>query len=256
MNTLLSLIQGAEIDEYTARSSIMANPQAENGHADISNEILEALARILISPDEWRILMTIFRKTYGWHKKADWISLSQFAESTGMAKPHICRSLSKLVKRNMIIRTDNDKGVSYGFQKDYEKWQKPLPKQATLPKQAMSVAQTGNRSLPKQAPTKETITKETITKENDGSKKKKFIPPTIKEVIEYAGSIGYQIDAEYFIDKYNATGWKLSNGKTMKNWKATVVTWKKKDRDNGPKPVERDKDGMTPREKQRLLMEK
>jgi len=28
------------------------------------------------------------------------------------------------------------------------------------------------------------------------------------------------------------------------------------DRDNGPKPVERDKDGLTPREKQRILTQK
>jgi len=108
-------------------------------------------------------------------------------------------------------------------------------------------------------PSKSTdITKGTEGITDGGNKRTKFTIPTIDEVIEYAGSIDYDIDAEYFIDKYNATGWKLSSGKPMNNWKTTVVTWKKKDRDNpiGPKPVERDKDGLTPREKQRILMEK
>ena len=52
----------------------MANPQAENGHTDIANEIVEALARTRISGTETQLLWVIFRKTYGWHKKEDEIS--------------------------------------------------------------------------------------------------------------------------------------------------------------------------------------
>ncbi len=150
----------------------MASPQKENGHVDIANEVIEALARLLLSPDEWRCLLFIIRKTWGWHKKEDWISLSQFYQGTSIRKPHVCRAISKLVLRNVVTRSGNgitrignDYGITYGFQKDYEKW-KALPKRATLPKQVMSVTQTGNEPLPKQVPTKET-SKNTITKEKD-----------------------------------------------------------------------------------------
>ena len=85
----------------------MANLQAENGHVDIANEIIEALALQVISPDEWRVLMVIWRKTSGWHKKEDLVSLMQFCKKTGMGKPHVCRALSKLVARNIITRTGN-----------------------------------------------------------------------------------------------------------------------------------------------------
>ena len=151
----------------------MANPQAENGHVDIANEIIEALAKTYLSSYESQVLWAIFRKTYGWHKKEDWITGSQLVEMTDITKGHISRTLKKLINRNMVNRN----GKKLSFQKDYDKWLKlpkwvtdtKLPKQDTkLPKQVTEVTQTGNKKLPKQVntkETKETITKETITKE-------------------------------------------------------------------------------------------
>jgi len=145
------------------------SPQKENGFTPIANEIMEELGKINLSPYESRILWIIFRKTYGWKKKVDRISLSQFAESTNISIPHICRSLKKMVAKNIITQIGNGYYVTYSFQKNYKQW-KPLPKQVIppklLPKQAIATAQTGNSLLPKQADTKETITKETITKDN------------------------------------------------------------------------------------------
>lgn len=144
----------------------MASPQAENGHVDIANSIIEALARHKISPNEWQVLMVIFRKTYGWHKKEDGIPLSQFCEMTGILKPHVHRALKKLAQRNVITRTGNvtrignDYIVNYQFQKDYDKWE-ALPKLVTryLNRQR-GVTRTGNGALPKLVTSKET------TKEN------------------------------------------------------------------------------------------
>jgi phage replication O-like protein O len=97
----------------------MASPQLENGYTMVANEILEALAKIKLSPNESRILWLIIRKTYGWHKKTDWISLSQIVEGTGIAKPNVCRTLKSLTSRNIIVRPDRK---YVGFQKDYTKW--------------------------------------------------------------------------------------------------------------------------------------
>ena len=153
----------------------MANPQREDGHVDIANELVEVLAKTYLSSYESQVLWAIFRKTYGWQKKEDWITGSQLVEMTGIAKGHISRTLKKLINRNMVSRN----GKKLSFQKNYDKWQK-LPKQVTikklpiqdkkLPKQVTKVTQIGNKKLPKQVNTKETkrnYTKETIQKKGD-----------------------------------------------------------------------------------------
>jgi phage replication O-like protein O len=98
----------------------MASPQVENGHTKFANEILEQLMRIHLSPNQWQVLMCILRKTYGYHKKYDYLTNSQICESTGILKPHVSRALCYLESMNIITR----KGKIIGFQKDWEKWKK------------------------------------------------------------------------------------------------------------------------------------
>ena len=54
-----------------------------------------------------------------------------------------------------------------------------------------------------------------------------FTPPTLEEVKAYCIERNNNIDAEYFMDFQEARGWVLSNGKKMKDWKATIRTWEK-----------------------------
>lgn len=96
----------------------MAKPQLEDGHTQIAHEILEALARTYLSPNENKIVIFVIRKTYGWHKKMDWISQSQIKMATGIRKSHASRTIKRLVGRNILIKD----GKSIGFQKDYERW--------------------------------------------------------------------------------------------------------------------------------------
>lgn len=111
----------------------MANPQPENGYIPVAREIIEAIARHTnkISPDELRCIMVIWLKTWGWKKREDRISLSQFSNLTGMKRPNVCRSLSRLEKKGLIIRSDNRKGIIYRFQKDFDQW-KALSDRITL----------------------------------------------------------------------------------------------------------------------------
>lgn len=57
-----------------------------------------------------------------------------------------------------------------------------------------------------------------------------FVKPTASEVTEYAKTISFTLDGNYFIDYYNSNGWMVGKNK-MKDWKATVRTWK--NRNNG-----------------------
>ena len=138
----------------------MANPQIENGHLDLANEIVEALAKIRLSGEETQCLWVILRKTYCWHKKEDQISLSQFALATGLTRPSVARAIKKLLTKKIteIIKKDNTYINIYRFNKDFDQWQ-PLTKKITLCK---SVDNIDNRVLTKKYNTKESITKEKI----------------------------------------------------------------------------------------------
>ena len=100
----------------------MANPQRENGHIDIANEIAEQLAKTQLSGYESRVLWVLWRKTYGWHKRSDRISISQFSMGTGIARRHIHKTLQRLVDRNIVTKNSNKFITRWAFQKDYSKW--------------------------------------------------------------------------------------------------------------------------------------
>ena len=57
-------------------------------------------------------------------------------------------------------------------------------------------------------------------------KTKRFKPPTIEEVQAYCKEHNNNVDAQRFIDFYEAKGWMLGKNK-MKDWKAAVRTWER-----------------------------
>lgn len=156
-------------------------PQLEDGYIRIATELWEALTKIRISGEARQVFDAIIRKTYGWRKKQDVISLSQLEKMTGLKHVHIIRARNKLIKMNLIVTQKGNTGnVSYYIQKNYHKW-KPLPKKVTLPKKVINITKKGNRGVPKKVDTKDTITKDTITKDKtlvDKSTKKKIKKPT------------------------------------------------------------------------------
>ena len=143
----------------------MASPQVEDGYTKIANELQDYFCRYRIPGEERQVLDSIIRKTYGWEKIEDAISLSQFVEMTGMKKPNIIGAIKSLLSKKIIIviQKDNRNGHIYKINKDYETWQ-PLSKKITLSKKIMNVIQKDNdviqkdnESLSKEIPTKETI---------------------------------------------------------------------------------------------------
>lgn len=139
----------------------MASPQKENGHLDIANEIVERLAHLKITPSEWQILWVVWRKTWAWNKKVDWISLSQFEKYTGLTRAIICRAKAKLVYKRILEKS----GKRLMFNKNYEKWAvySRIPPPKVVYKQTMGSIQTDNKLVYNRIHTKET-TNETNTK--------------------------------------------------------------------------------------------
>lgn len=108
----------------------MASPQLEKGFVRLASEIYDALARYRIPGEARQALDFILRKTYGWNKKEDVISLSQFVLATNLKRPIVCRALNKLIHLNLIIKKDTPHGNLYRFNKDFESWT-PLTKKIT-----------------------------------------------------------------------------------------------------------------------------
>ena len=100
----------------------MASPQKENGHLRIANELIEAFQWLHLSGNQWRLLWTILRFTYGWNKKVDNISLTTFEKCTGLNRWNLKRDLNDLFHRGIIIKDSSDYITKYGLQKDYTKW--------------------------------------------------------------------------------------------------------------------------------------
>jgi len=146
----------------------MASPQIENGYVKIANKLFDALIRYRLPGEQRQCLDVIIRKTYGYNKKADAISLSQFVEMTGIVKPHVVRALNELLSKKVIRITKNgNKGPHvYEINKDFESW-KVLPKKVTLPKMVTSVTKNGKALLPKKVPTKDNNTKDNNTKDSN-----------------------------------------------------------------------------------------
>lgn len=69
-----------------------------------------------------------------------------------------------------------------------------------------------------------------------------FTPPTVDEVKAYCLERNNKIDAQTFIDFYEAKGWMIGANK-MKDWKAAVRTWEK--RNNGKATNTSDKKGIS-----------
>lgn len=75
-----------------------------------------------------------------------------------------------------------------------------------------------------------TLTGSTIVSAEDAAEqypketKKKFVPPTIEEVIRYVASKGMTFNPSAFWNHYEAKGWKIGKNPMVK-WHAACATW-------------------------------
>lgn len=152
----------------------MANPQTENGFTKIANEILEKLSLYGINGSEYRIILLVIRKTYGFGKKKDKISLTQFQKGTLMNRAQAVKTIKTLVCKRILLKENN----GYIFNKNWEQWvvHKRIP---SMQKDTTASMQKHTKSSMQKHTHKRK--KETITKENIA---KQSFAPLIVEVID------------------------------------------------------------------------
>lgn len=57
-----------------------------------------------LTPGEFKVLMAIARKTYGWHKVRDRISLKQITDLTGLHRTGVIKALDNLIDCGLILK--------------------------------------------------------------------------------------------------------------------------------------------------------
>lgn len=77
----------------------------------ISNVIVDDLLSSLTG-NELKCYLLIVRKTRGWHKECDSISVSQFQEATGISNRVVIEACKSLVEKGLIIQKSGARNIS------------------------------------------------------------------------------------------------------------------------------------------------
>ncbi len=106
----------------------MADPQVEDGYTKIANELLEALIRLMPGNTESRIMLAVIRKTYGWSRKEDKISINQLANMTGKKRRMVIYAVQNLEAKKMLnVKRQRGRGHineinQISLNKNYSEW--------------------------------------------------------------------------------------------------------------------------------------
>jgi phage replication O-like protein O len=106
----------------------VANPQPDR-FTMIANELLEQVPKFKFNGTQLRIILVIWRYTYGFKRKQKGLSASYLSEATGISKRQIERELSELIKLNVVtvvLEALGRRPRTLKFNKDYEVWDQSL----------------------------------------------------------------------------------------------------------------------------------
>lgn len=178
----------AEVINFPVPDVALKEPRVadlDDGFTRIANELLEAVMLAGLTQHQLLVFMAVMRKTYGFNKKADWVSNEQLSSLTGILSHKCSAAKSVLVKRGIFTQI----GRTVGINKTVTEWVK-LPdsgkknkaylKEVNLPESGKkSLPESGNGTYPNQVNTKDKHTKDNkdnINKTPTPSKKSAFDP--------------------------------------------------------------------------------
>jgi len=198
----------------------------KNNHTQVPNGFIEGDMSTL-SGSAVKCFIAICRKTIGWHKESDYISISQMQELTGISNTSVIKAVRALEDSGMITK-ERSRGMNK-YTVNYEETSQGENVQSEESSQGR-VKKVHSQSEEKSY-TKETQPKETHIKETHN----RFKIPNLEEVENYCKERGNSIDPEQFCDFYESKGWMVGKNK-MKSWQASVRYWEKNQKST-PKPT-------------------
>ena len=144
----------------------MANPQLEDGHTRIANEILDHIMKIGLNGTQFRLILAIWRFTYGFQRKNHSLSIRFLAKAIGASRSQVYRELTVLIERKIITVVETGKkGRLLGFNKKYTEWEDCPPRRGLSSNQMTPLSPTSRTEVSPTSGTKKEKTKENL-KEN------------------------------------------------------------------------------------------
>ena len=146
--------------------------QVENGHyTRIVNPLIENLIQVPFRGCELAVAMFVIRKTYGFQKKKDSISLSQFCLGVKRSRQTVIVAIKNLELSNILVKTARPYvSNTYEINKYFETWK--VGKTARLVKRRHGTSQYGSPKVVKTArhtkETKESIQKKLASQSDAG----------------------------------------------------------------------------------------
>lgn len=168
----------------------MASPQTDKGYTRIANEILTEIMKANLNGTQFRILLVLWRFTYGFQKTQKEMSLAFIADHIDANRAQVNRELTALIDRKFItVAGVGSKGArELKFNKNYEKWiNRAIGKEDPAPK-------------PKRTAKAKKAKKEKYSEDNTYYKMAVYFLELVKEVAEEAG-------VEHLIAKVNLQTW-------------------------------------------------
>ncbi|WP_087686790.1 replication protein [Pandoraea sp. PE-S2R-1] len=101
-------------------------PQLEHGYTRVANELLEAITMAPFGRNEYKVLMVLIRKTYGFNKTSDQLALSQIQLRAGISKTQTSVAVAELVKKNVLLVGVGRYAREFTINKAYSKWDASL----------------------------------------------------------------------------------------------------------------------------------
>lgn len=103
----------------------MADVQPDNRFTMIANQVLEAIQHFQFTQNQFKILLLLWRNTYGWHRDECELSLSFIEQNTHLDRKRASATLQDLIKANVILEINkgsSTKSKVVSFNKNYMEW--------------------------------------------------------------------------------------------------------------------------------------
>jgi phage replication O-like protein O len=112
----------------------MASPQKANGYTPVAHEILDQICLYKFNGAQFRIIIKVWRLTYGFNRKDHEFSITYLQSQTGLSDRTIKKEVASLIEAKVLLITRKETSSlprKLAFNKNYEKW--------TIPKSGDSV---------------------------------------------------------------------------------------------------------------------
>lgn len=129
--------------------------ELEEGYTRTANTLLEAVMLSGLTQHQLLIVMAVWRKTYGFNKKMDWIGNEQFAELTGMAATKCSTAKNELIRMGVLIQ----EGRQVGMNKNISEWKTKVNRISKTFTESVkkTFTKSGKEIFPNQSNTKDNI---------------------------------------------------------------------------------------------------